>query len=96
MITSTFFFHLAEFSKNKQRPTGGLAKLGLDKLSFNILLLSTLVRADTTSPGYCTQLQNLIKNQHRFRADNWKIPNFAKPRALAEISDQLLCIEKYF
>jgi hypothetical protein len=31
--------------------TGGLAKLGLDKLSINILSLSALVRADTTSPG---------------------------------------------
>ena len=35
----------------KQRTTGGLAKLGLDNLSFNILSLSSFVRADTTSPG---------------------------------------------
>jgi hypothetical protein len=66
--------------KNNEPLTGGLAKLGLDKLSFNILSLSSFVRADTTSPGSCAQLQIIIINQHRFRADNWKIPNFAKPR----------------
>jgi hypothetical protein len=69
-------------------PTCGLAKLGLDNLSFNILSLSALVRADTTSPGINQTSTFNYKPACRqagsadVRADIFQIPNFAKPQTL--------------
>ena len=60
----------------------GLAKLGLDKLSFNILSISSLVPADTTSIGIKLNNELLIINLTDVRADVFQIPNFAKPKSL--------------
>ena len=45
----------------------------------------SLVRADTTSPGSCTQLQILIKNQHRSGRTIGKSPTSLSPGTLVAI-----------